>query len=283
MVDVSMQIHQIIKNAITQHKKKVELTQWAIISGVSSLVYSEYIRRIKQKSSPVRAILVPEIRAVQELLSSEGHFMKILSEELIDRMAKHELIQEYIDAPELVLFKDDQTEIMKTLFDLYIIPNIVRRVPETISKKFGLDDPKQQLIRQDRTIDLFERRPIYEEQLQFVVDQTVLQLLLLMPSMKKSIEIPEDNAKIWMTKKEILTIGNENAICPIHFDERIINNQSVVQLLSFVTATNIGIMENKTVGVQKNGELVEYHISTNMFNQVGITTIEGIELNTEAD
>lgn len=278
-----MQIHQMIKNVIGQHKKKIELTQWAIISGVSSLVYSEYIRRIKQKTVPIRAILVPEVRAVQELLDPEGNLMKILSEQLIDRMSEHELIQEYSHAPELVLFKDDQLEILKTLFDLYIIPNIVRKIPETISMKFGLNNPKQQLIRQDRTIDLFNRQPINEEQFQFVVDQTVLQLVLLMPTMKKSIEIPEDNAKIFMTKKEILTIGNENAICPIHINEDIINNKNVMKLLSFVTNTNISKLENKTIGVEKNGNIVEYIISTNVFNQVGLITLEGIKLNTEAD
>lgn len=275
-----MQIHQIIKNAMSQHKKKIELTQWAIISGVSSLVYSEYIRRIKQKSSPVRAILVPEIRVVQDLLNPEGHFINLLSENLIDRMVSHEMVKEYSIAPELVLFQEENIEVLKTLFDLYIIPNIVKKIPETIALKFGLDNSSQQMVRQDRDIELFERRPITDNQLQFVVDQSILQLLLLIPTMKKTIEIPEDNCKIFMNKNEILTIGNSNAICPIHINESIINNRSVIELLSFVTATNISKMENKTVGVQKNGHIVEYYVSTNMFNQVGITTFEGIELPT---
>lgn len=276
-----MQIHQMIKNTISQHKKKVELIQWAIISGVSSLIYSEYIRRIKQKSSPIRAVLVPEIRSIQEILNPESHFMKLLSDQLIDKMANHELINQYSNAPELILFNDDKIEILKTLFDLYIIPNIIRTIPETISRKFGLTDPKQQLIREDRDIDLFNRQVINEDQFQFVVDQCVLQLILLIPTMKKSIEIPEDNCKIFMTKKEILTIGNENAICPIHFNDSIINNKSVIELLSFVTATNISKMDNKTVGVQKNDDIVEYYISTNMFNQVGLVSLDGIEVSPE--
>jgi hypothetical protein len=96
--------------------------------------------------------------------------------------------------------------------------------------------------------------------------------------MKKSVEIPEDHAKIFMTKDEILTIGHENAICPIHFNEKIINNREVVQLLSFVTNTTIGKMNNETTAMQKGNGIVEYHITTNVFNQVGLTTLQGIKL-----
>ena len=277
---ISMQIHQILKNAMSQHKKKIELIQWDIISGVSSLVYSEYIRRIKQKSSPIRAILVPEIRVVQDLLNADGHFINLLSENLIDNMMNHFMIKESSTAPELVLFQEENIEIMKTIFDLYIIPNIIKNIPETIELKFGLNKPTQQIIRQDRDIVLFERRPISDDQLRFVVDQSVLQLLVLLPTMKKTIEIPEDNCKIFMNKHEILTIGNSNAICPIHFNDSIISNRSVIELLSFVTDTNISRMENKTTGVSKNGHTVEYYIRSNMFNQVGLTTFEGIELPT---
>jgi hypothetical protein len=176
-----MQIHQIMKDAITQHKKKIELTQWAIISGVSSLVYSEYIRRIKQKNTPVRTILVPDIKNVKWFLDPDnGGFVKMLSDHMIDRMVKNEMFMKYSNAPELVLFTEDKLEIMKTIFDMYIIPNVVKSIPETISLKFGLNNPNQQLIRQDRDIDLFDGRFISTEQFDFIIDQTVLQLLLLL-------------------------------------------------------------------------------------------------------
>ena len=34
----------------------------------------------------------------------------------------------------LLCFMKENIEIMKTIFDLYIIPNISRRIPETIAK-----------------------------------------------------------------------------------------------------------------------------------------------------
>lgn len=274
-----MQIHQIVKDTIKQHKEKIELIQWAIISGVSSLVYSEYIRRIKQKNSPVRAVLVPEIKRVQEFLNPDNEgFIEMLSDRMIDMIANHELIKKYSDAPELVLFNEDNIEVMKTLFDLYITPNIVTRIPESILLKFGLNDPNQQLIRQDRNIQLFDGRFIDNRQFDFVIDQTVLQLLVLLPTMKRSIEIPEDNSRIFMSKDEILTIGHENAICPIHFNKDIISNKSIIELLSFVTNTNIGIMDNKEVKMQLKNGIAEYHIRTNVFNQVGVIKLEGIQL-----
>lgn len=275
-----MQIHQIVKDTIKQHKEKIEFIQWAIISGVSSLVYSEYIRRIKQKNGPVRAVLVPEIKRVKEFLNPDNEgFIEMLSDRMIEKMANHELIKKYSNAPELVLFNEENIEVMKTLFDLYITPNIVNRIPESITLKFGLNDPNQQLIRQDRNIQLFDGRFIDTRHFDFVIDQTVLQLLVLLPTMKRSVEVPEDNSRIFIGKDDILTIGHENAICPIHFNKDIITNDSVIELLSFVTNTNISIIGNRERGMQlESGDIAEYHIRTNVFNQVGIVRLEGIQL-----
>ena len=38
-----MAINEIVKNALKTHKSKIEVTQWAIIDGVASLIYSEYV------------------------------------------------------------------------------------------------------------------------------------------------------------------------------------------------------------------------------------------------
>lgn len=274
-----MQIHQIIKETIKDHKSKIELIQWAIISGISSLIYSEYISKIKQKNVPVRAILVPEIKRVQEFLNPDNEgFVEMLSDSMIDKISKHELIKNYSDAPELVLFNEENIEIMKTLFDLYIIPNIVKRIPETIALKFGLNDPNQQLIRQDRDIQLLGTNFIDTDKIKFIIDQTVLQLLVLMPTMKRNVVVPDDNSKFFMLDNEILTIGHENAICPIHFNKDIIENKSVIDLLKFVTNTNISKLCNTQCGVSLRGGIAEYSISTSVFNQAGVISLDGIQL-----
>jgi len=281
-----MSIHKLVKDVITTHKNKVELIQWSIIAGISSLIYSEYIRNMKQKTIPVRSVHVPEIKTVINLLKTDGHVLNYLSENLIDSMRNNYLISKYIDAPELVLFSDENIEILKTIFDLYISPNISRRIPETLILKFSLNDETQKYFREDHTIDIFDRKDLSVEQFDFIANQSCLQLLMTMPTMKKNLILPEDNAKIHMTKSEILTIDNTNAICPIYLDDGILNSIGIMDLLSFVTSTNVHEFPNTDVAAVKSergGEIIKYSISTSPFNQVGLTVFEGIEsVDTEA-
>lgn len=304
-----MQIHKLMKEAITEHKKKVELTQWAIISGITSLIYSEYIRRIQHKTVPVQCYMVPEIEAIKELLKSNSPMMERLSNDLIDSMVQNQRFWKYTVAPELILFREEKIEIMKTIFDLYITPNIQRRVPETIAMKFGLNgDVINQTIRQDRTIDLFDRKPFGDDQFKFIVNQCCLQLLVLLPTMKKNIDVPEDNMKIQMSEEEILMIGNENAICPIYFDAETIlsscppkrdydpssigkitdlnpqfTSQDLMELLQFVTSTQFSIFDNdgvaaqKEVGTSRELQIIKFGVRTAPLNQIGLIHLEGID------
>lgn len=277
-----MQIHQTIKEVIKNHKNKIELIQWAITSGVSSLVYSEYLMNIKRKTLPSNILLVPSIRSVNELLDPENQFMQLLSDKLIDRIVENETFKKYSDAPELVLFNNENIEIMKTIFDLYIINNISRRLPETISKKFGLDKTDDQLrfAVQSNELDLFNRQPITSRQLDFIVEETVLHLLTLIPTMKKSIELPESNFNIHMTDNEIITIGNDKAICPILLNKEILNNEEVIKMILFVTNTTVidASLKSlfKTIGESK--EQVTVIVNTGIFNQVSLTLLEGIHV-----
>lgn len=279
-----MNIHEIIKDAIKNHKQKIELTQWAIMSSISSLVYSEYLRGIVQKQVPVRIIMVPSIKYVHELLNPDNQFMQLLSEKLIDGISKNNTFMKYADAPELIMFQEDNIEIMKTIFDLYIIPNISRRIPETISKKFGLDDEKQQTFQENREADLFDRKPLNDDQLNYIIEETVLHLLTLLPTIRKDIEIPENNMSIQVGEDEIISIDHENAICAILLNDNIISNEAVIGLIKFVTSTNIEPMlvdingnKKEIAAVKKNGDIVEYIISTNVFNRVALIKLHEID------
>lgn len=275
-----MHIQELIKEALTDHKQKIELTQWAIISAVSSLVYSEYIKNITQKQVPVSMVLVPSIKTVNELLEENGSFMKMISDNLIGEMINHPLFREYSSAPELVMFRINNIEIMKTILDLYIIPNISKRIPETIALKFQLNDENQQLFRENREADLFKRQPISDDQFRYVVEETVLQLLCLLPTMKKNIELPESNLDILMTDKDILTINHDNAICPIHFSKNVIENKSVIDLLKFVTSTTISEVDwgSQQNPMFKKDEPVTYSVNTNTFNQTIVTELCSIDM-----
>ncbi len=273
-----MEIHRLVKEAILKHKKKIELTQWAVMSSVSSLVYSEYLSQIRQKQKPVSRIMVPAIRNVQELLLTDGPFMNLLSEHLIDAMITDPLFKRYSDAPELEMFTPDNVEIMKTIFDLYILENVNRRLPETIAHKFNLFDEKQQTFIEDRSLDLFQRQPITDEQFRYLAKETLLHLLILMPTMKMDHEYPESNMKIAMCDNEILTVENENALCPIHFDKEIIEEMpAVMKLLSFITDTSVTRCDWQEVSMAKgpDNNTVDYFVTSGVFNKVYLTVLHG--------
>lgn len=274
-----MEFHKIIKDTIKEHSKKIELIQWAITAGIASLVYSEYIRNIRQKRVPTRIIFVPQIRRVQELLNPDGEFMNSLSESLIDNMRNHELFKQYKDAPELVLFNDDNIDTMKTIFDLYIIPNIFRSIPETISKKFDLQNLQQQLIRESNEIDIFDRKPIQQYQFDYIVEESLLQLLVMMPTVKKEVIIPESNIKLHMSENEILSIGHQSAICNIYINKNIIENEEIIKLIKFVSNTNIKQIDIGDDMCIKGDDIVKYIITSDVFNQLSFTKLIGIDNN----
>ncbi len=265
-----MSIHEVVKGAMKEHKSKIELTQWATMSSVASLVYSEYIRRIRQKLKPVHAVFVPSIHTVMEFMDKDGQFMSFMSEKFIDLILEDTLFTKYKDAPEFQMFSGNNVEILKTIMDLYIIPNLSARIPATISKKFGIGT-EQQLIRESPEIDLFERRPIDDIQMMYLTHQFVLQMLALMPTVKKEAELPEENINISLADNEVISISNDNAICTIHFDESIISNPAVNQLLSFVTNTTFTRIPKGDIIGMKDDRPITFKVTTGPFNQVAIT------------
>jgi len=279
-----MEIHKMVKDMLRDHKEKIELLQWGITSGIATLVYPEYLMRIRQKQTPVRRIFLPPIRAVQELLDPQGEFMGYLSEHMIDEIEGHlnsSRFKPYASAPEFCPF--EQKEILKTIFDLYMIPNVSRRLPETIAKKFRIGDPNQQLMIESRDIDLFDRKaPIDESTFDFLIEEIVLQLLCLLPTMKKEIELPESNLGIFLTEDEVVMIGHDNGICPIYISSHIIeNNPHICEKLKFITSTTIEKIDWSEKALVKGEEPIVYKMNTGTFNQVAITRFKGIQGPTE--
>ena len=233
------QDHQLTKDQLLENSGEIELIQSAIISGVSSLFYSEYISRIVKKAVPVGRIHVPEISTLKEYLNIGSEFMSCLSKSLLNMMLENNLLQRYIDARELILFKGDIVS-LKTILSRYILPNLSKTIPSVISNKFQLNNPKQQLIIENRGIDIFDRQPINEYQYDFIVNESVLHLLLSLPSITKvHYEWDISGIPILLSNDNILTIDHDNAICPIHINPSIFNNPKVFPLISFVTSTQI--------------------------------------------
>lgn len=270
-----MNIHEMITNVMKEHKAKVELLLWGFTSSIASLIYSEYLRCIKQRQTPVRTIFVPSIKSVDKLLSSDSMFVGRLSKELVDRVfddfKSYSLSAPYLHIPEMCLFNFENIEILKTIFDLYMMPNIAKSIASTIRRKFALDDPRQQLIRESNEIDLFaDTSPIIDEYFDYIVHQSTLQLLTTMPSITLENTYPESNVEINLPKDQILAINSDSAICAIYFDHTIIKNTIMKELLSFVTNTTFS-----------ECILGSYEITTNPLNQTAIVNIIAPTYNTE--
>jgi hypothetical protein len=155
---------ELMNDIFIKETKNIELFQWSIVSSISSLLYSEYIKNMVKKEFPIDKVFVPKITMVKDILNPEGDFIKYLSTNLIDRIFNHDLIKRYIDLPEFNIFKEDKLEVMKDIFDHLIINNIIKRIPETIMIKFQLNNPKQQTFMESNELNLFNRQPINNEQ-----------------------------------------------------------------------------------------------------------------------
>lgn len=267
-----MQFHERIRQAIKGNEKKVELFQWSAISGVSALIYSEYIRRIQRKTFPTPRAEVPTIHSVQEMLNStNSQLCDMLSRDMIDIMVKHPLMERFGSIPELILFKPDNVEVLKCIFDAYVLPKIGTVVAGSIAKKFNLQNDKQQEIVQNREIDMFDRKPFTAEHIEFIANETVLQLLMLVPSISRDSTNPVDLQHIHLKKNDIITINNINALTPIYLDHRLLCcDNSIMDLIKFVTSTTSSPIVTPPAMDCDNPD--HWELSVSPFNEVLVTT-----------
>lgn len=235
-----MQFHEQVRDAINNHKAKIELMQWAIISGIGSLIYCEYLKNMKHNIVPVEKVFIAEIKQLRDLLAEGSPFCQTLQTKFIDLMLNNPKMKEYIDAPELILFKE-KPEVVKTIFDIYILKNISDKLPSTFQLKFGIGNPKNQMIYERNDIDIFNRQIPPSEYIQFMADQSVLHLLTSLPTISKDYTHIEENArfKFEALSNEILVIKNENELTPIYLDDQIIDNHSVMKLIEFITSLSV--------------------------------------------
>lgn len=271
-----MKIQQIIKDTMKNHKNKIEIFQWAVMNSVGSLLYSEYIKNIRRKEYPRPHIFTPPIKCVSSVLNTDNILMETLSSNLIDRMITNEWFNKvnYKSIPELVLFNDDNIEILKTIFDIYIIKNVSRRIPEVISKKFQIGNPLVKgIIDESNEINIFDDG-ICEYHYEYLVEETCVQLLTLLPTLKKTIYTPDNLKMIQLSEDDIMIIDNSNAICPIDFTSNIYSNKNIMNLIGFVTNVSVTVLEINNNLLSKNGKPIRYEASSNPFNSTSICNFE---------
>jgi hypothetical protein len=234
-----MKEHEVVKNAIREHKDEIQLIQVGINGAIASLIYSEFLRNFKQVHSPTLKIFIPEIKSVRELLDLGSEFSNELSDNMIARMVENELFAKYLSVPELSLFSEENIDSLKSLFELYILPNCARSIPVVIANKFNLGNQDNQLFYESGDIDLFDRKFPSNDHIDFTIDQAVLQILMLTPSVEKNIEPCERAQGLAFPSDihEVISVSNSNAISVIHFNKSILTNEVIKDIFSFVTNT----------------------------------------------
>lgn len=257
-----MSYHERVKEIIRHHSSKVSMVNLAVTSAVAGLMYSEYLRNFKKTIRPTLKVRVPETAEVSKLLEIGSEFANEMADTMIDRMVDNHLLGERLTVPELFLFTDEYRDILKTIFEIYIIPNVSRYVPSVLRQKFGLDDPSVQTFVESSELDLFDRSFPREHHHRFIADEAVLHLLITLPELSELTECDSNlSVDLPALDEEFLSIGNQNAISMIHVNRQIIDNGPMLELLSFVTDSNFEFDRDREGGPG-------YNVRSNVFNQL---------------
>lgn len=259
-----MELDQVTREQILKYKSRIEIIQWAFTSAIASIIYCEYLKNIRQQHKPTFRVLVPQVRRVQEILLIDGPLIEWVATGLIPKMMEDELMISHITAPELEPFTPEHIDELKNVLCQYMIPNIVRTIPDIIARKFSIGVESNQTFFEDSDIDLFDRDPAQSWITDYIAHEAVLQLLLLLPSLDSRRVHPESNVNLYLDCNDVLTVNCESAICPIHLDYPIISMEPVMDLFQFVLNTVISRWDTSAGG---------YVITSGVFNQLTITSI----------
>lgn len=230
-----------IKLLLRDKKDDIQILQLAVTSGVASLIYSEYIRNFNQRLKPTRKIFVADIQSVIDIVKHDSEFMKAISDRLIEFL-RSELSTLYEDKyiPELDTILNSNIEVLKTVLELYILPNVETTIPKVIKAKFSLGDESNQTFFEDGEIKLFNGKTPSLAALDFVLKEISLHLRVLVKPMISSITLVENNEKFefdYSNNNSCISIANDNAITSIYLSASMINNEEIIKLISFVTST----------------------------------------------
>ena len=274
-----MIVNEKIKRVISEHKNEVEIFQWSVINSIASLVYSEYISNMKQKTIPTKVILVPKVKLVSDLLSPSGELMNTLSNNLIDMMISNHFFIKYDfkNIKELILFTEDYIDILKSILSSYILPNIARLIPDVIVKKFQLDVRQSSIIESPESVLFNGMGVCRNEYIEYIVEEICIQMFTeYSKSIPNSITEPDDIFNIQLSKDDILVINHENAICPIYFSAGIFENKTVLDLLKFVACIDVTKLSDSSenIGLTRYGQYIKYCVKSHPYNHNKVIHIE---------
>ena len=221
-----------IQEILNKHHHEYEILQWSLMNSIGTLIYSEFLSKMKKVEKPVLHFNIPSIKAIQEVLNHEGVLMETIAKNLVKMIRQDKLFYAIDDLG--IFYPECEQDTNKVLL-LYMLPNVERRIPESISLKFGLET-EQQTFREDRTIDLFNRQFDQQWMADYIIHETVLQLITFQAPSNVIITVANTSC-VGMGDKEIISISNQNALAPILIDKSMLSSESI-NLIGFVTNTS---------------------------------------------
>lgn len=240
-----------MKEFIRSNSRFIEVFQWSIMNAVASLVYCEYLNNMRKFERPVPHIKVVPIKVVRELLDLDSDIIRGLSSSLIPYISSR------VDFPKM---EKDFISSLQIVLDEYILPNVGRRIPETIAIKFQLNSD-QQTFREDRELNMFKGWQ-KEDLFTYLNNQVVLQFSVMDINEKESRDVSID---FTFKGREIMVLNNDNAICPICFNFMSICHKKSFELINKITSTTI-----------EENPMYTFHCKTSEHNQVKIISVRGL-------
>lgn len=233
--------------------------EYSVVNGAASLIYCEFIRKMRNVTTPVPHIDTPKIYDVMRLCNIDSELMELIKNNIVDAIKDDQTYNEYksstvnkLDIIEL----DSLSEYRDHWINKMIIPQM-GQISSIIDQKF-YGHPNQ-TFRENREIELFNRANPTLSQVAYIANQAVCNYIcskenVLDESHKLTLDI-HDTMEI--TPKDIIMLIDEMGICPIYISlPTLINDQCwpIIQFVTGIIATDV----NKISVTHTNSHL--YHL-----------------------
>lgn len=228
--------------------------EYSVVNGVASLMYCEFIRKMRNVEIPVHHIDTPKIHDLRNLCSQNSELMKLLQDNIISAIKNDRTYNVYKDTTGNewgIIEHDELSDYLEHWIDKIIIPNM-GRVASVIDQRFYGHSPNQ-TFRENREIEMFDKDTPLMSHVTYIANQAVCNYLCEKEnvlSVDHELNLNTDNA-FEVTDNDIIMVIDEMGVCPVYISLSTILNVPAWNRVSFVT----GIQS-----VEAPGESDTYHI-----------------------
>lgn len=237
-----------IKSLLRDKRNDIENFQLAVVTGIASLTYLEYLKNFKQRLKPTRKVFIPSIELVKDMCNRDSNLMKYISDNTVKYFNDQFAVSPFDDSqnnnyPELEIFRSHGEE-LSVILEMHILTNVERTIPRVISSKFGINDDNNQTFFEDPEIKMFDQSDLKNYEFDktytdFILSQIKYYYMYITKSIHRDSILFEDNSNLSfeLQKNECITISNTNAVSTIYLDNKILLDDKMMELINFITGS----------------------------------------------